>query len=246
MFIRKKIVFKGINFFDLSYDDINKNIKKGGLLVIPSGPGLSTLEKDKRYHTALKNSDVAILDSGYFCLLLKILKFINAKKFSGYQFIKKFLNDKNIKNSKIFFVDPNKQESIKNKKYLVSLKIKNSFHYIAPVYKKTNIQDLQLTKIIKKKRPKFIVINLGGNIQEILGYYLKRKIKFNPIIICSGAAISFLTKQQAPINDFYDKIYLGWLVRIIFNPKVFLPRYFKAFKLFFLVLKNEVKVIDIQ
>ena len=88
MFIRKKIVFKEINFFDLSYDDIKKNIKKGGLLVIPSGPGLSTLEKDQQYHTALKNSDVAILDSGYFCLLLKILKFINVKRISGYQFIK--------------------------------------------------------------------------------------------------------------------------------------------------------------
>ena len=69
---------------------------------------------------------------------------------------------------------------------------------------------------------------------------LKQKIKFNPIIICSGAAISFLTKQQAPINDFYDKIYLGWLVRIIFDPRVFLSRYYKAFKLFFLVLNNNV------
>ena len=47
MFIKKKIVFKEINFFDLSYIDIKKNIKKGGLLVIPSGPGLSTLEKER-------------------------------------------------------------------------------------------------------------------------------------------------------------------------------------------------------
>ena len=44
MFIKKKIVFKEINFLDLSYDDIKKNIKKGGLLVISSGPVLSTLE----------------------------------------------------------------------------------------------------------------------------------------------------------------------------------------------------------
>ena len=49
MFIRKKIVFKEINFFDLSYNDIKKNIKKGGLLVIPSGPGLSPLDKDQQY-----------------------------------------------------------------------------------------------------------------------------------------------------------------------------------------------------
>ena len=240
MFIKKKIIFKGITFFDFNYDQIKKKFLKGGLLVIPSGPGLSTLEKDKQYHRALKNSDIAILDSGYFCLLLKILKFINVKKFSGYKFIKKILNDKNLKNKSFIFVDPNKQESIQNKKYLVSLKFKNSYHYIAPIYNMKSIQDRTLLKIINKKKPKFIVINLGGNTQEILGYYLKRKIKFNPIIICSGAAISFLTKQQAPINNFIDKIYLGWLVRIIFNPKVFLNRYFKSFTLFFIVYKNKV------
>ena len=226
MFIRKKIIFKEINFFDLNYDQIRKNIKKGGLLVIPSGPGLATLDRDKQYHTALKNSNIAIFDSGYFCLLLRILKFIKVKKFSGYQFIKNFLND----------VDT------KNKKYLISLKIKNSHHYSAPIYKKNNIQDPQLLKIITKKRPKFIVINLGGNTQEILGYYLKRQLKFNPIIICSGAAMSFLTKQQAPINDLYDKIYLGWLIRIMFNPKNFLPRYFKALRLFLIVFRNKVIV----
>lgn len=242
MFIRKKIIFKEINFFDLNYDQIRKNIKKGGLLVIPSGPGLATLDRDKQYHRALKNSNIAIFDSGYFCLLLRILKFIKVKKFSGYQFIKNFLNDVDTKNKKIFFINPNKKECIKNKKYLISLKIKNSHHYRAPIYKKNNIQDPQLLKIITKKRPKFIVINLGGNTQEILGYYLKRQLKFNPIIICSGAAMSFLTKQQAPINDLYDKIYLGWLIRIMFNPKNFLPRYFKALRLFLIVFRNKVIV----
>ena len=38
----------------------------------------------------------------------------------------------------------------------------------------------------------------------------------------------FLTKKQAPINDIIDKLYLGWLARIIFNPKKSLIRTVKS------------------
>jgi N-acetylglucosaminyldiphosphoundecaprenol N-acetyl-beta-D-mannosaminyltransferase len=86
------------------------------------------------------------------------------------------------------------------------------------------------------------MINLGGNVQEVLGYYLKKKLGFKPIIICSGAAISYFTKQQAPINDFLDAIYLGWLIRIVFSPKIFLLRYLRAFKLFLIVYNSTVIV----
>jgi|TARA_B110000305_G_scaffold50925_1_gene55420 N-acetylglucosaminyldiphosphoundecaprenol N-acetyl-beta-D-mannosaminyltransferase len=242
MLLQKKIYFKGINFFNLDYSEIKKKIKKGGLLVIPSGPGLSTLDKDKKYHIALKNSDIALFDSGYFCLLLIILKFINVKKFSGYKLLKNLFNDKSIKHCKFFLVDPSYKESIQNKKYLSSIKIKNSHHYVAPIYRKQNIHDSKLLSIINKKKPKFIMINLGGNVQEVLGYYLKKKLRFNPIIICSGAAISYFTKQQAPINNFLDAIYLGWLIRIVFNPKIFLLRYLKAFKLLLIVYNNKIIV----
>ena len=36
--------------------------------------------------------------------------------------------------------------------------------------------------------------------------------------------MAFLTKRQAPINNLIDKLYLGWLVRIFFNPKKALLR----------------------
>ena len=61
--------------------------------------------------------------------------------------------------------------------------------------------------------------------------------------MCTGAAISFFTGDQAPINVFFDKIYLGWLIRIIFNPIVFLPRYLKTLKLINIVLNNNIKVM---
>ena len=49
--------------------------------------------------------------------------------------------------------------------------------------------------------------------------------------MCTGAAIAFMTGEQAPINKFIDKIYLGWLMRIIWNPKLYLGRILKSFKI---------------
>ena len=61
-------------------------------------------------------------------------------------------------------------------------------------------------------------------IQEVLGLYLKKKLKFKVTILCTGGAISFFTGDQAPINIFIDKYYLGWLVRLFFNPFIFFKR----------------------
>ena len=245
MHLKKKIIFCKISFFQLNYNLIKKKIEKGGLLVIPSGPGLATIDTDLNYFSALRNADIALLDSSYFCLLLRLIKFISVKKFSGYKFIHCFLNDKSMIKKKILFVEPNVKSTLKNKKLLKNLKFTNTHHYISPLYDRKNIKDVKLKNFIKKLKPKYVVINLGGNVQEVLGYYLKRNLTNKLSIICSGAAIAFLNKTQAPINDFYDKIYLGWLIRIIYKPNVFLIRYLKAFKLFFLVLKNKVTVKQI-
>ena len=43
--------------------------------------------------------------------------------------------------------------------------------------------------------------------------------------------IAFLTKRQAPINIYVDKFYMGWLMRIIYNPKIFLYRTLRSVKL---------------
>ena len=119
---------------------------------------------------------------------------------------------------------------------------KNLHNYIAPKYNPKLILDKKLLNTIKKIRPNYILINIGGGTQEILGLYIKKNINFKCTILCNGAAISFFTGDQAPINNFYDKIYLGWLIRIIFNPIIFIPRYLRTIKLINIVLKNDIKI----
>ena len=233
----KKFRFFGINFIEGDFKNIKFLLDKGGMLVLPAAPALANIYSDKSYHKALKHADIALFDSGFFCLLLRIFKGIKIKKYSGLKFLTQFL--KSLKNcsDKILMINPSYNEQLLNKKYLKLKKINNSNHYVAPFYNKNNVNDLKLLKMIKKDKPRYIVINLGGGVQELLGSYLKSNLAYKPSIICSGAAIAFLTGQQAKIPLIFDKFYLGWLVRIIFNPSVFISRYIKAFKLIFL-MKN--------
>ena len=85
---------------------------------------------------------------------------------------------------------------------------------------------------------------MGGGRQEILGLYLKISLKIKTTILCTGAAISFFTKDQAPINKLVDQFYLGWFLRLIFNPLVFSKRYLYSLKLIPMVIFSKIKTIN--
>ena len=225
----KKFSFKDIKFYSGDYDQIKNEFDKGGVLVAPAASALANIDTDKQYYSSLKNSKIAILDSGFFCILLRIFRFQRVKKLSGFLFLKTFLD--NFQNQqKILFIDPSKKSNILNIKFLKTKKIINFKTYIAPNYNK-KFFDLKLLKLINNYKPKYIIINIGGGSQEPLAIYINKNIKYNVSIMCTGAALAFMTGEQAPINKFIDKIYLGWLTRIIWNPKLYLGRILKSFKI---------------
>jgi len=239
------ILFKKIKFINFHKKNFLKIIQQPGLFVFPSGPGLATINDNKKYLESLRNSDFVFFDSGYFVLLLKILKNISVKKFSGYLFLNLlFKYFKKNKNVKILSVDPNITLSKNNKFFFNNLGIPTNklFNYISPTYNTLKIKDKKLLDIANNLKPDFIILNLGGGVQEILGFYLKKNLVKKTKIICTGAAISFFTKDQAPINQIFDKFFLGWLIRILFKPSVFLPRYLKSFKLFQIVLSEKINI----
>ena len=232
------VIFKGIKFYNYDFDELFSVINEGGYLVAPAASALTNIDEDKIYHDTLVQSDVAIFDSGFFCILLRIFKKIKVKKLSGYFFLKNFLNLKFEKETKFLSIDPTKEDSEINAKYLKSKNLLNLSSYVAPIYNKNDIADQNLLDIIYNDKPRYIIINLGGGIQEPLALYIKNNINFKSSIFCTGAAIAFLTKTQAPINDTIDKLYLGWLVRTIHNPKKFLIRTIKSLSLIKQFLKK--------
>jgi len=241
----KKIIFQKIVFHNIQKNAFIKLIKQKKLFVFPSGSGIPLIAEDKKYYLSLKNADYVLFDSGFFVLLLNILKNIKVNKFSGFKFLYIFFNYlKKNKNKKIFCIDPNPAFSKSNKIYLKKIGIKKIYSYVAPNYKTSNLVDKNLIKKINKAKPDYILTNIGGGIQEILGLYLKKNLKNKTTIICTGGAISFFTGDQAPINKLIDKIYLGWLLRLIFNPLLFYKRYLYALRLFPMVLFNKVKAVN--
>ena len=238
------IIFKKIKFNNINYDKFNKYIVKKGLFVFPAGPALATIQKSKKYYHSIQRADLAFFDSGFFVLLLKILKNIDVIKFSGFKFLSLFFEFlKKNKKKKIFCIDPNLNFSKSNKRYIKEIGIKKIYNYVAPIYNQNNLSDKKLVKLIENFKPDYIVVNIGGGIQEILGLYLKKKLKLKTTILCTGAAISFFTKDQAPINHLVDKYYLGWLVRLIFNPFIFFKKYIIGLKLIPMVFFNNIKII---
>tara|TARA_B100001939_G_C16835616_1_gene570721 strand:+ start:98 stop:811 length:714 start_codon:yes stop_codon:yes gene_type:complete len=233
--MRGIIKFKSIKFYNYSFNYIFRSlIKKGGYLVAPAASSLCDIFRSKIYYNSLIYSNVAILDSGFFCLLLRIFKKNKVEKLSGYLFLSLFLERNEIKEKKIFLIDPNKYEQKKNINYFRKCGFKYCNSMTVPKYNYANYKDKKLLNKIKNYKPDFVILNIGGGIQEPIGLYLYQNLKINNkkiIIICTGAAISFLTRVQAPITKFYDKIYLGWLIRLIHRPKNYLPRILKSFEL---------------
>ena len=245
----RKIVFENINFLDLTTNNFKKIIKENGLFVFPAATALVKIKDNdsKKYYSSLKKADYVFFDSGFFVLLLRILKNINVSKFSGYKFLKFFFHYLKSNKQSIFLIDPNINFSKNNFMYIKNLGIKKKDinNYVAPLYEPNNLYDVNLIKKINTIKPKVILINIGGGTQEILGLYIQKNLKFKAKIICTGAAISFFTGDQAPINNFIDKYYLGWVIRFLFNPIRLFNKYFKTIKLIKIVLRAKTKTFEL-
>jgi exopolysaccharide biosynthesis WecB/TagA/CpsF family protein len=241
------VEFLGVEFLSGNFSDIMGKLAEGGVLMAPAAPALATIPDDEPYHQALKSGNVLILDSGLLCILLKCFSGINTEKLSGLRFLREFFEHTKLTsnlNPTILSVDPTASDSLANRSFLSEqgFNEENITSYHAPFYEKDNIEDQKLVNLIERVKPKYVIINLGGGVQERLGNHLKNNLIHKPIIICTGAAISFLTGHQARIPEFIDKLYLGWFARCIAQPKVYATRYLKGFKLFKMFFMNPPKL----
>ena len=157
------INFYNIKFHNWPYSSIIKKISNGGYLCAPAAFPLCEIRKEKKYFQSLKNSKINLFDSGYFCILIRIFKRIKVKKFSGYFFLLKFLNDKSLKKKKILFVDPTINDSKLNSILLAKKRFKNFFNYVAPIYNsKKSYQDKKLFDLIYFKF-NLVILNFWTN-----------------------------------------------------------------------------------
>lgn len=237
----------GIDFSDLPCETLLANhATNGGLLVVPSGPGLATLDRDNAYRNALQDSDYAIVDSGYLALLWCATFRGRLRRVSGLEFIDTFLKLEALKAPRSsFWLLPKESGRNTTLEYIKArgIQIHETHVQIAPMYPSDGpVEDSDLLATLDELHPHFVILNIAGGKQEKLGHYLQQNLSYKPAIICTGAAIAFLTGHQVKIPMWADRLYLGWLWRCIDKPSVYIPRYWSAIRLAYLVFRYKEKL----
>ena len=234
----------GIQFFNGTVDEAVETMSRnGGLLVVPAGPALVKLQSDEGYRRALISSDMAIADSGAMVLIWKMLTGRRVERISGLKFLKHLIARLEERpNERILWIVPSESAHEKTIDWLRRVNLTGtSDFYVAPRYA-TEVRDDALVSKIENHPPMHIVVGIGGGVQEKLGLFLKENLRTRPAIHCIGAALAFLTGDQPPIPMWADRFYLGWLLRLLRQPRVFGPRYLSAFRLPGLMLRYREKL----
>ena len=230
----------GLDFFAGTVEQACARVASGGLVVAPSGPGLAyDLVHVPAYRVALEAADVVLTDSGFLVMLWRLRTGRGVRRISGLAFLRAFLASEAAKR-KILWVMPSAEEMRRTIGWLRARGWATSEAdcYVAPHYAGSGeIADGVLRKTIEERRPDFVVIAIGGGVQERLGAYLKRALSYRPGIFCVGAAVAFLSGGQVAIPPWVDRWRLGWLWRIGSNPRAYTPRYWRALRLGWWVMR---------
>ncbi len=230
----------GVRFFNGSVDAaVSTMCECGGLLVVPAAPALVHIRYDEGYRRALVEADLAIADSGAMVLLWKILRHRKITRISGLAYLKRLLQSANLREpGRTFLVLPTNRALDKALQWLGDHRhpMDTNDCYVAPHYS-SNVRDAFLVETLNARRPNHIIVAIGGGVQEKLGLYLKENCDYVPAIHCIGAALGFLTGDQQPIPDWADKLYLGWLLRLLRNPRLYARRFWLAHELPGLIAK---------
>jgi N-acetylglucosaminyldiphosphoundecaprenol N-acetyl-beta-D-mannosaminyltransferase len=230
----------GVRFFSGDVDEaVASMCRHGGFLVAPSGTCFARLREDKAYRRAVLAADLAIADSGLMVLIWRLLKRESVQRISGLRYMKHLIRKlKGEGNTEVFWILPT--ERAKRKLFDWSLhegfKIKIDLCRSAPRYG-LEIDDQHLLALVEQHRPAHVVIAIGAGPQEKLGHYLRERLSYGPAIHCTGAALGFITGDQATIPDWVDRFYLGWLWRTLAQPRIFIPRLSRALELPWLIWK---------
>ena len=237
----------GISFFNGGATQAAGLLQDGGLLVVPAAPALKNLPWDAEYREALLGADVVITDSALMVMLWNLLERDSLRRLSGLEYMRALLQHEGFRRpGESFWIMASPASADKNISWLreQGLEVAKENYYLAPLYRRP-IEDPELVARLRDRKPRHVVITLGGGTQELLGLCLKRNLGYPAAIHCIGAAIAFLSGDQVRIPEWADRFYLGWLFRCLDDPRRYGPRYWDAFHLMPLLAKYRDRLPDI-
>lgn len=235
----------GLRFFNGDVDEAVAFMHRhGGYLVAPSGTCFARLREDEPYRRAMLSADLAIADSGLMVLTWRLLRREKIQRISGLKYLKQLLAKlKREENARVLWILPNERarQKLLDYSHREAFPVKIDDCYVAPRYR-SEVEDRDLLALVEERRPAHIVIAIGSGPQEKLGHYLCENLSYRPAIHCTGAALGFITGDQIAIPDWADRFFLGWLFRMIAQPRIFIPRLARGFELPWLIWKYGEKM----
>ncbi len=221
----------------------------GGLLVVPAAPALKDLQIHPAYREALLAAELVIPDSAYMVLIWNLVRpKRHLQRLSGLAYLRELLRREQVQRpGSTFWIMAGSQSAALNLAWLARQRIRvaDTHVYNAPMYGQMDgsaLKDPELLSRIEKLKPDHIIVTVGGGTQERLGLYLRRSLSYLPGIHCIGAAIAFLSGDQVAIPAWADTLYLGWLFRVLDDPKRYGPRYWAARDLLQLIVRYREKL----
>ncbi len=176
-----------------------KNILNSGALIFPDGKPISIVQK------------------------LKGTK--NAHQLLGPEFFKKIMQHKKTKRCKHFFYGstPETIELLKEKLSQNYVNAEIVGYYSPPFRELTEEEDKNIIKIINDSEANFLWVGLGAPKQET--WMFEHKDKINALMLGVGAVFNFEAGNLKPMPVLMSKLCLGWLFRLIQEPKRLFMRY---------------------
>jgi exopolysaccharide biosynthesis WecB/TagA/CpsF family protein len=202
------------------------------------------LREDESYRRAVLAADLAIADSALMVVLWCLLRRENVERISGFKYLKHLLGKlKGAGNRGVFWVLPTEpaRQNLLDWSRREAFSINRENCYVAPRYA-SDVEDRALLALIEQHRAADVIIAIGSGAQEKLGFYLRETLSYRPAIHCIGAALGFITGDQAAIPDWADRFFLGWLWRLVAQPGIFVPRLSRALELPWLIWKYGEKL----
>ncbi|MBP9098938.1 MAG: WecB/TagA/CpsF family glycosyltransferase [Ferruginibacter sp.] len=211
----------GYNVFSSRLDAIDPEIDK--LLIntfSPNSYGLAL--SDKKFETALKNTDVLVLDGIGIALGSIILHGKNIKKISGQDCFDHYMAVANNKNWKVYFLGSSEQTLKK-----ITDRVKKEYPNVitgtySPPFKPefSEEDNNHMVNAINAFKPDVLFVGLTAPKQEKWAYQHRNRVNARIISTIGNVFDWYAGNSKRPAKIWID-LRLEWLVRIFLRPEIF-------------------------
>ncbi len=195
---------------------------------------------DPAYKNILNSSAIAFPDGRPISVIQKRKGAKNSQQIAGHMIFDALMKNRNGKRHKHFFYGST-EKTLDILKGKLPDKYPNAeiVGYYSPPFRELTLEeDETITKMINDSQADFVWVGLGAPKQE--RWMFAHKSKINAFMLGVGAVFDFEAGNIKAVPDWMNKLCLGWLFRLIQEPKRLFMRYFVTnTKFLWLIAKGE-------